>query len=78
MTDHRRARVAGGAWFFTVGLAERRGADLLVARIDALGEAFRTVQARHPYPHGCRHCRTTCIASGPSRAETPITRCAGA
>ncbi|MGE0810090.1 MAG: transposase [Immundisolibacter sp.] len=49
MTDYRRARVAGGTWFFTVGLAERRGADLLVARIDALGEAFRTVHARHPF-----------------------------
>lgn len=49
MTDYRRARVAGGTWFFTVGLAGRRGAGLLVERIDALGAAFRTVQARHPF-----------------------------
>ena len=50
MTDYRRARVAGGTWFFTVGLAERRGADLLVARIDALEEAAGAAS----FPHGCR------------------------
>ena len=49
MTDYRRARVAGATWFFTLGLAERRGATLLIDKIDALGEAFRTVQARHPF-----------------------------
>ena len=49
MTDYRRARVAGATWFFTVGLAERCGAGLLVERIDALGAAFRAVQARHPF-----------------------------
>lgn len=49
MTDYRRTRVAGGTWFFTLGLAERRGAGLLVERIDALGAAFRGVRARHPF-----------------------------
>ncbi len=49
MTDYRRARVAGATWFFTVGLAEWRGAGLLVERIDALGPAFRAVQTRHPF-----------------------------
>jgi putative transposase len=49
LTEYRRARVAGATWFFTVGLAERRGAGLLVERIDALGAAFRTVQARRPF-----------------------------
>jgi putative transposase len=49
MTDYRRARVAGATWFFTVGLAERRGASLLVEGINALGAAFRGVQARHPF-----------------------------
>jgi hypothetical protein len=53
LTDYRRASVAGATWFFTLGLAERRGATLLVENIDALGAAFRTVQARHPFSHGC-------------------------
>ena len=49
MTEYRRARVAGATWFFTVGLAERRGANLLVERVDALGAAFRAVRSRHPF-----------------------------
>ena len=49
MTEYRRARLAGATWFFTVGLAERRGAGLLVERVGALGAAFRAVRARHPF-----------------------------
>jgi putative transposase len=49
VTAYRRARVAGATGFFTVGLAKRRGAPLLVERIDALGAALRAVQARHPF-----------------------------
>ena len=38
MTDYRRNRVAGGTYFFTVNLAERRS-DLLVLHIDTLRDA---------------------------------------
>ena len=49
MTEYRRVRVPGATWFFTVGLAERRGNGLLVERIDTLRSAFRVVRERHPF-----------------------------
>lgn len=48
MTAYRRWRVAGASYFFTVVLAER-GSDLLVARIDALREAFAGVMRERPF-----------------------------
>ena len=48
MTEYRRVRVPGATWFFTVGLAERRGNGLLVESIDTLRSAFRVVRERHP------------------------------
>jgi putative transposase len=48
MTSYRRSKVAGGSYFFTLSLAERRS-TLLVERIDLLREAIRTVRARHPF-----------------------------
>jgi len=48
MPDYRRNRVAGGTYFFTVNLLDRRS-DLLVARIDALRGAVRGVRARRPF-----------------------------
>jgi putative transposase len=48
MPDYRRNRVAGGTYFFTVNLLDRR-ADLLIARIDALRAAVRAVRARSPF-----------------------------
>ncbi|TIC84745.1 REP-associated tyrosine transposase [Crenobacter intestini] len=48
MTAYRRWRVAGASYFFTVVLAER-GSRLLVARIDALREAFACVMHERPF-----------------------------
>lgn len=40
--------MAGGSYFFTVNLHDRRS-DLLVAEIDALRRAVRAARARHPF-----------------------------
>lgn len=45
---YRRADVAGGTYFFTVNLAERRR-DLLVEHVDVLRAAVREVKERHPF-----------------------------
>lgn len=45
---YRRSLAAGGTFFFTVNLADRRG-DLLVANIEALRAAMRSVRQRHPF-----------------------------
>ncbi len=47
MPDYRRWRVAGGSYFFTVDLLNRR-TRLLVEHIDLLRAAFRAVRAAHP------------------------------
>ena len=48
MTDYRRNFVAGGSFFFTVNLAERRQ-RLLTEHIDALRIAFRETRRHHPF-----------------------------
>ena len=48
MPEYRRHRVAGGSYFFTVNLHDRRS-DLLVAEIEALRCAVRAARARHPF-----------------------------
>ena len=48
MTDYRRCRVEGGTYFFTVNLAERNS-RLLTENVVALREAFRLVNAAHPF-----------------------------
>ncbi|HVA14956.1 MAG TPA: transposase [Stellaceae bacterium] len=48
MTAYRRNFVAGGCFFFTVNLAERR-LRLLTDNIALLREAFRSTRARHPF-----------------------------
>ena len=45
---YRRADAAGGTYFFTVNLAERRS-DLLVRHIDDLRAAMKTVKDAHPF-----------------------------
>lgn len=45
---YRRANVGGGAYFFTVALADRRS-RLLVERVDLLRAAVSRVQRRHPF-----------------------------
>jgi putative transposase len=48
MPDYLRNRAAGGTFFFTVNLLDRRS-DLLVSQIDALRAAVRRVRARAPF-----------------------------
>ena len=45
---YRRARTAGGTYFFTVNLANR-SSHLLVERVDDLRNAVRVVKQRHPF-----------------------------
>ena len=48
MTGYRRNFIAGGGFFFTVNLAERR-LQLLTQHIDELRNAFRETRRRHPF-----------------------------
>lgn len=48
MTNYRRAHVPGATYFFTVNLADRHSA-LLTDRIQALRDAVRYTQQRHPF-----------------------------
>ena len=48
MTDYRRNFIAGGSFFFTVNLADRRR-QLLIEDIDALRTALRETQQHHPF-----------------------------
>jgi len=48
MPDYRRYRVAGGTYFFTVNLLERKN-DLLVRHVDALRDAVRGVREARPF-----------------------------
>ena len=45
---YRRADAAGGTYFFTVNLVERRS-DLLVRHIDELRVTMKTVKDAHPF-----------------------------
>ena len=48
MTDYRRNFIAGGSFFFTVNLAERR-LRLLTEHIEVLRIAFRETRQNHPF-----------------------------
>ncbi len=48
MVGYRRNRVAGGAYFFTVTLADRR-ARVLVDQVDVLRGVFRAVRRARPF-----------------------------
>ncbi len=48
MVNYRRNRVAGGTYFFTVTLQDRRS-DLLVREINALKQAWRSAAQRVPH-----------------------------
>jgi putative transposase len=47
MANYRRNSLAGGSYFFTANLADRR-LWLLNDHIDLLWAAFRQVRAQHP------------------------------
>lgn len=48
MVRYRRNRVAGGTFFFTVTLRDRRS-DVLVRHVDALRDAWRVARSRVPH-----------------------------
>jgi putative transposase len=48
MPDYRRNRIAGGCYFFTVNLLDRRS-DLLIAEIGALRDAVREARLTRPF-----------------------------
>src|ERR1700722_19763918 len=48
MVHYRRNRAAGGTFFFTVALANRRSATL-VDNIDSLRQAFRVTRRERPF-----------------------------
>ncbi|OKO73016.1 transposase [Bradyrhizobium sp. NAS96.2] len=48
MTGYRRNFIAGGCFFFTANLADRRR-RLLIENIEILRTAFRETQRRHPF-----------------------------
>ena len=48
MPDYRRAKIAGGIFFFTLTLADR-SSDLLVRDIDRLRRVYGSVQQRRPF-----------------------------
>ncbi|GAB3377744.1 REP-associated tyrosine transposase [Lysobacter fragariae] len=49
MPDYRRAWRAGGTYFFTVTLLQRRGNDLLTRHVDVLRDVVTRVRRRHPF-----------------------------
>jgi putative transposase len=48
MSRYRRLKIEGGAFFFTLALADR-GSDLLVRRIERLRRAYAEVEKRRPF-----------------------------
>jgi putative transposase len=48
MPQYLRARIEGGAFFFTVTLADR-SSDLLLRHIERLREVYRSVEKRYPF-----------------------------
>jgi putative transposase len=49
MSNYRRYRVKGGAYFFTVNLLERYPNDLLVRHVDTLRSIVRKVRMNYPF-----------------------------
>ena len=48
MSRYRRAEIKGGAFFFTLTLADR-SSDLLVRQIDRLRRSYKVMQERRPF-----------------------------
>ena len=71
MPDYRRLRIAGGLYFFTVNLADRRSC-LLTDRVDDLRQAVRRVRALAPSTSTPGWCLPTTgpMEASPSRSRT--------
>ena len=77
MSCYRRAKIAGGVFFFTVALADR-SSDLLVREIDRLRRSYKTVQERLPFETlRSASFQTTSTPFGNCRTAMPITLHAG-
>src|SRR3954466_13659979 len=48
MPEYRRAKIEGGAFFFTVTLADR-SSDILVRYIELLRQVYTSVEKRYPF-----------------------------
>ena len=48
MPNYRRSHLKGGAFFFTIVLADR-SSNLLIEQIDRLLQVYRTIQERRPF-----------------------------
>jgi putative transposase len=78
MSRYRRLKIEGGAFFFTLALADR-GGNLLIREIERLWRAFASAQKRSPF-------ETIAICVLPEHLHAlwqlpeamPITLCAGA
>ncbi len=49
MPNFRRAYVAGGTWFFTVNLLQRKNNSLLIQEIELLRKVVKQVKQRYPF-----------------------------
>jgi putative transposase len=49
MVEYRRPKITGGAYFFTVNCAERKGIHTLTDNIELLRQSFRKVKRTHPF-----------------------------
>ena len=72
MAGYRRNFIAGGCFFFTVNLAERR-LHLLTIHIENLRSAFRKVRGKHPFTF----CPIIFTRYGRCPKAMPILRCVG-
>jgi len=74
---YRRVLVAGGTYFFTVNLADRRS-DILVRYVDDLRQVLDKVKAAHPFTLVAMAAMPEHLhASGGCRRAMRIIRCAG-
>jgi REP element-mobilizing transposase RayT len=78
MPNYRRAYAAGGTWFFTVSLLQRRDNDLLIREIDTLRLAVKRVMYLHPWHiDAWLYCRNICIVCGHFPMAIPTIRFVG-
>jgi putative transposase len=67
MANYQRNFLAGGSYFFTVSLADRR--------LTPLNDHIDLLRAPHPFTI---EAAAICMRSGPSQSKTRISSCVGA